>query len=202
MKRVLSILAALILAVGLSVGLAAWWQLERERSELAEEIQTLRKANADKVARLLRTIEEREGSLRDQELDYATRLRELARKDSELNAFLKSLLAETASSEKSDAGAPEAAPLEELVSDEASPEPEPIEFVPRQELSWQDDHNADGVIDGSDVAIVHNLAGNVSKEGDEDFDPAADLDGDGVISINDAIGLWDLLQKHGQPNSR
>ena len=201
MKRTIMIASTLIVLVGLCVALAAWWQISKAESEVA----ALREANAKEVARLLRTIAEQEGSLRDQELDSAARLRELAKKDSELNTFLKNLLAESevAADEPRSAPKPQPAPARNRAATEQAPvEPERIEYQQRQQLSWEDDHNADGVIDAKDLAIVHDLAGRVSQEGDEDFDPAADLDGDGVISINDAIGLWNLLQQHGQPNPR
>ncbi len=202
MKRTLSIAAVLIVLVGLCVALAAWWQISNAESELA----ALREANAKEVARLLQTIAKQEGSLRDQKLDYSARLRELAKKDSELNAFLKNLLADSAAAPDSEprrAPKPQPAPAGNRAATKQAPvEPERIEYQQRQQLSWEDDHNADGVIDAKDVAIVHNLAGKVSQEGDEDFDPGADLDGDGVISINDAVGLWNLLQQHGQPNPR
>ena len=200
MKRTLSIAAVLIVGVGLCVALVAWWQISKAESELA----ALREANAKEVARLLQTIAKQEGSLRDQELDYSARLRELAKKDSELNAFLKNLLAESAVAPDSEPRrAPKPASAENRAATEQAPvEPERIEYQQRQQLSWEDDHNADGVIDSKDLAIVHSLAGKVSQEGDEDFDPGADLDGDGVISLNDAVGLWNLLQQHDQKNPR
>ena len=198
MKRLISIAGALILLVGLTVALAAWWMLASENSDLAAEVAALRQENA-KLARL-------EQALADQELDFATKLSELARKDSNLNAFLKKLLAETAVAEDKPASPPERKPI--LVSDlraakEAPVEPElearkEVGSGQRQELSWQDDHNADGVIDDNDLVIVHNLANKLSQEGDEDFVPAADMDGDGVISLNDTVGLWRLLQQQRQ----
>ena len=198
MKGTLSIAAVLIVGVGLCVALAAWWQISNAESELA----ALREANAKEVARLLQTIAKQEGSLRDQELDYSAKLRELAKKDSELNAFLKNLLAESAVAPDSEPRrAPKPASAENRAATEQAPvEPERIEHQQRQQLSWEDDHNADGVIDGNDLAIVHDLANRGSQEGDDDFDPAADLDGDGAISLSDTIALWQLLRQHGQTN--
>jgi hypothetical protein len=203
MKRVAWIAAVGIVLVGLTAAVAVWWQSSRAESELA----AFRDANAREVARLLQKIASQEGSLRDQELDYATRLRELAERDGELNAFLKSLLAKKAANNVEPRTPPRSAPdppadLEPEGAEEAPVEREAISYEPRQHLSRADDHNADGVIDEKDVAIVYALAGRVSQRGDEDFDPAADMDGDGVISINDSIALWELLQQHGQPGSR
>ncbi len=86
MKRVISIAGALIFGVGLSVALAAWWMSASEKSDLAAQVAELRQANAEK-----------ESSLRVQALDYEAKLRELTQRDSDLNAFLGKLLAETTS---------------------------------------------------------------------------------------------------------
>jgi hypothetical protein len=203
MKRVAWIAAVGIVLVGLTAALAAWWQSSRAEAELA----ALRDANAREVARLLQKIASQEGSLRDQELDYTAKLRKLAEKDGELDAFLKNLLAKKAANDVEPRTASRSAPvppadLEPEGAEEAPVEREAIEYEPREYLSRDDDHNADGVIDGKDVAIVHALAGRVSQRGDEDFDPAADMDGDGVISVNDSVALWELLQQHGQPGSK
>ena len=52
------------------------------------------------------------------------------------------------------------------------------------------DYNADGVCDSADEAIIMGAQG--TQEGVPGFVAAADLDGDGVISLNDASLFLDL----------
>ncbi len=53
------------------------------------------------------------------------------------------------------------------------------------------DFNSDGVLDSEDEAAFQSQFGNV--DGDEDFNPVADLDGDGVISLVDFQMFLNLM---------
>ena len=53
------------------------------------------------------------------------------------------------------------------------------------------DYNDDGVVDDTDKAIIFDAVG--TKEGDPGFVPAADHDGDGVISLADVSDFSQIL---------
>ena len=208
MTRVISIVAALVFLVGILFAAGAWWQLSSDNADLASQLAALRRANASKLERLEDTIAAREAAIRTQKRDFALRLSALAKRDSELNAYLKQLLAEAGGTEAAAAEREGATDEEPRSLSDLDPAPEPIrvaemepgELIDPAELVLvpEDDHNQDGLIDAADVEIVMGMAGRLtgrpSQEGDEDFNPAADLDGDGAISLSDSVGLARLLR--------
>ncbi|MBW2230542.1 MAG: hypothetical protein JRH17_09155 [Deltaproteobacteria bacterium] len=58
-------------------------------------------------------------------------------------------------------------------------------------LAAEGDLNSDGVVDQSDLQILQDSMG--SGQGDENFVPGADLDGDGLISVVDLADLHRLI---------
>lgn len=91
-----------------------------------------------------------------------------------------------------DPGADEPSP-QQPVADDLPLEPpvlEPVRPVgARQETA---DLNDDGVIDNNDVDLF--TGSFATAEGDEGFEPAADFDGDGVVTLIDFQIFLELLQ--------
>ena len=64
-------------------------------------------------------------------------------------------------------------------------------------LAIEGDYNADGVINEADQAILTDAL--QTRDGDPGFVPAADHDGDGVITLAD-LGVFVRLMKEANPH--